>query len=234
MGVARLKRLISIWFILLLVLLAACNTSRGLEPQDIPTLANFNEVATTLPLTQNAPPPPINGLVTDFSAIDAHLPDLSGWRYIVQLEFNGVFARTPRQATASAQAQVWFNQLASARRVQLTTSGELIGQTENNSYEAVRLGPDAFLVRGGSCLTNAPNAAQTAADLQAGQLVGGVRQAMPGGKRATINGIDVYAFTFAESDLILPSIRIGDGGSVKLSSGECGFRRPMTRWCAFI
>ena len=81
-----------------------------------------------------------------------HLSDLAGWRYVVQLDFDGTFANTPRTTSASAQAEVSFNQLGSARRVVLSTTGELIGQNGDTGYEAVRLGPDTFLVRGGACL----------------------------------------------------------------------------------
>ncbi len=216
-----MKRLIL--FALLGLLVASCSTPRGLQPQDIPTRASINDISTSVPLTENAPPAPINGLVTDFNEIDNHLTDLPGWRYVVQLEFTGVFANTPREASASARAEVWFNQLASARRVQVSTSGDLLGQPDNSdssAYEAVRLGPDAFLVRDGTCQSNATEAAKTAANLRAGELVGGVTRATPGGRHATINGTDVYLFTFDGSDLILPSIRIGDNGSVTLTSGE--------------
>ncbi len=213
-----MKRLFQ--FALLMWMLASCTTPRGLQLEDIPTRASIADLSTSVPLTQNAPPAPINGMVTTFNEIDNHLTDLAGWRYVVQLDFDGVFANTPRTASASARAEVWFNQLASARRVQLNTSGELIGQAENSAYEAVRLGPDAFLIRDGTCLSNATDAAKTAAELRAGELVGGVTRAIPGGRRATINGADVYLFTFEQGDLILPSIRIGDNGSVTLASGE--------------
>ncbi len=62
--------------------------------------------------------------------------------------------------------------------------------------------------------------AQTTADLRAGSLVGGVRQATPGGRQAVINGQTVYLFSFTEADLILPPIRPADGGRVTLVSGE--------------
>ena len=204
--------------LLLLAALAAC-TPRGLSPQDIPTQASISDMSTALPLTQNAPPAPFNGTVTSFSAIDNNLDQLPGWRYVVQLDFNGVFADTPRQANASAQAEVSFNQLASARHILVSTSGELIGQTDNTNYEAVQLGPDNFLVHGGACEKNT-DAAKTAASLQAGQLVGGVKNAVPGGKHATINGVDSYLYTFSDSDLVLPSMRLGDNGQLKLDSGE--------------
>lgn len=210
-----MKRLI----LLVLIMLAACTTPRGLQPEDIPTRASINDLATSIPLTQNAPPTPFNETQTGFTSVDNGLTDLSGWRYVVQLNFTGVFADTPRQANAAAQAEVSFNQLGSARHVIVTTSGALIGQTDNTSYEAVRLGPDAFLVDSTGCKKNT-DASKTAADLRAGQLVGGVSRATPGGKRATINGQDVYFYTFSEGDLVLPSIRIGDNGQVNLTSGE--------------
>ncbi|MEO8398003.1 MAG: hypothetical protein ABI700_33725, partial [Chloroflexota bacterium] len=194
-------------------------TPRGLQPQDIPTRASISNLSTSIPLTENAPPTPFNNVQTGFTSVDNGLTDLPGWRYVVQLNFTGVFADTPRQANATALAEVSFNQLASARHVIVTTSGALIGQTENTSYEAVRLGPDAFLVRDNTCYQGSGDA-KTAADLRAGQLVGGVSRATPGGKRATINGQDVYFYTFDPSDLILPSIRIGDNGQVNMSSGE--------------
>lgn len=210
--------------ILLLVLVlyaaAACNTTRGIRPEDLPTQASIESLQTALPLTENAPPSPFNRPQTTFDSIDNHLNELSGWRYVVQLDFDGTFANTPRQTSASARAEVWFNQLGSARRVQLSTTGELIGQEESAGYEAVRLGPDSFLVREGACLTGARGDAQTAADLRAGDLVGGVRSAIPGGRKATINGLEVYLYTFTEADLILPAIRPSSSGRVTLESGE--------------
>lgn len=199
---------------------AACTTTRGLQPEDIPTQASLNDLATALPLTENAPPSPFNRPQTTFDAIDNHLLDLPGWRYVVQLDFDGTFARTPRQTSASARAEVWFNQLGSARRVVLSTTGELIGQQDDPGYEAVRLGPDSFLVREGACLVGARGDADAAADLRAGDLVGGVRTAVPGGRKAVINGVEVYLYTFTGDDLVLPSIRPADGGSVTLASGE--------------
>jgi hypothetical protein len=190
-----------------------------MNPQDIPTLASLDALATALPLTQNAPPAPFNGTLTTFTNVDNQLANLPGWRYLVQLNFEGVFADTPRQASASARAEVWFNQLASARHIVVNTSGALIGQEEDSASEAVQLGPDAFLVLGGTCTRNTPDA-QTAITLRAGELVGGVSRATPGGQHATINGEDAYSYTFAPGDLVLPSIRIGDNGSYTVTGGE--------------
>jgi hypothetical protein len=207
--------------VILLVLTAPACEPRQLTPAPVPTVADVNAVGTAVMLTQNAPPPPYNTEVR-FAQIDDKLEVLSGWRYVVRLEFDGVFARTTRTTQASASAEVQFNQLGSARRVRLNTAGELIGQTENNSYEAVRLGPDAFLVRDQVCQSGT-DAAALAADLRAGTLVGGVARAVPAGRQSVVNGEPVFRYDFSGEDLVLPSIRVGDGGSLTLTSGELWF-----------
>jgi hypothetical protein len=213
---SRRPGLILLSLLALLMLLAACTGRRGQQLADLPTLAAPAEAATAIYLTENAPPPGFRESVS-YPEVDARLETLSGWRYVVLLEFDGIFARTPRQTTARARAEVWFNQLASARRVVVETSGELIGQQENNSFEAVRMGPDAFMVRENTCNTGAD--AETGADLRAGLLVGGVRQATPTGLRATLNGVEAWQYRFSDSDLNLPAIRLGDNGTLS-ASGE--------------
>lgn len=210
------------FMILLLVicLITACDMQRGQVVENVvPTQASIEDLATALPLTQNAPPPPYNGEVTRFSLVDNQLNELPGWRYVVQLEFNGVFSRTPRETQATARAEVWFNQLGSARRVVFNTSGDLIGLEEDVSYEAVRLGPDAFLVQENTCMGSG-NDAVTAADLNAGGLVGGVTRAVPAGMRATINGEEAYLFRFEPDALNLPPVRLGDDGRLTINSQE--------------
>jgi hypothetical protein len=191
-----------------------------LTPAPLPTPADINAVATGVVLTQNAPPPPYNAGIR-FPAIDDHLGDLAGWRSTVRLEFDGVFARTTRPAQATASAEIEFNQLASARRVLVETVGELIGQSEDTTSEAVQLGPDSFLVRSQTCQSNT-DASRVAAELRAGTLIGGVAQAVPAGRRATINGVEVYGYSFSQEDLVLPTIRGGEG-DVTMTSGELWF-----------
>jgi hypothetical protein len=206
--------------ILLLITVSACQSQRGRDPEAVPTIASVEALATALPLTLNAPPPPYNTETRDFALIDNRLTELPDWRYVVQLEFTGTFTGTEQTTSATARAEVQFNQLASARRVTVTTTGELLGEGAGVNYEAVRLGPDAFLVRDGACLSNAPNDAETAADLRAGELVGGFTVATPAGRRATINGEDVYAFAFTPEDFRLPAIQLGDGGRLTIDSYE--------------
>jgi hypothetical protein len=201
--------------IVLIPLLAGCN--RGLDIKNVATPATVDGLATAQYLTENAPPPEYRGTVS-FPEVDAGLDNLEGWRYQVQLEFNGVFARTPRETSANATAEVWFKQLGSARRVVVNTSGELLGK-ENNAFEAVRLGPDAFMVRENTCTKGGADA-ETAADLRAGRLVGGVNRATPTGLRETVNGEDVWQYSFTTADLNLPSIHLSDEGAMEVTSGE--------------
>ncbi len=210
-----------IWPILLILLLAtACRDRTGLD--DLPTPAEINALATERVLTQNAPPPGYRDSI-NFAQIDSGLSSLPGWYYTVQMEFEGVFARTPRTTSASTRAEVWYNQLGSAWRVAVEASGELLGQTEDTSYEGVRMGPDTFLVVDGVCQSNADEAAETVANLNAGNLIGGVTHATPAARRATINGEEVWRYVFEPDTLILPNILPAEDGEIIFISGELWF-----------
>ncbi|MFN8375861.1 MAG: hypothetical protein U0694_23685 [Anaerolineae bacterium] len=202
-----------------LLFLAACDRGSITDPSQLPTAVDPETAPTEFFLTQNAPPSGFSSV--SFPQIDANLNLLAGWRYEVTLAFNGVFASTPRETSAEASAQVWFNQLGSARRVLLQTTGELIGQEEDTAFEAVRLGPDAFLVRSGVCLTNAGDDAAAAADLSAGGLIGGVTNAQPTGIHAIINGnlgMESWQYGFSNADLVLPAIHTAEGGSIAMAT----------------
>jgi hypothetical protein len=202
-----------------LVVLAGCRDR--LQPDQLPTPASISGLETALPLTQNAPPPPFNGEVRAFDRIDNNLNELAGGRYVVELTFTGVYAGTDRTADATARAEVTFDQISSARRVLVQTTGALLNaDTRESLVEGVRLGPDAFLVRDGVCLTGAGDDARLAASLSAGQLIGGAVVMRPAGGRATINGEDVYRFTFDEADWLFPAVQRGDTTQVAIESFE--------------
>lgn len=206
-------------YLLLMLLLSACNNSRGLTLEDVPTLASPESLATASYLTQNAPPEGFREAVS-YPEVDLQLTALPGWHYGVTLEFDGSLAEVPQETTASAHADVWYNQLSSARRVVVDTSGGLIGQEDNTEFEAVRLGPDTFLVRNGVCLSEAGGDAAIAADLRAGLLVGGVLRAVPTGRHAVLNGIEAWEYSFQPGDLVLPSINFADDGALTAATGE--------------
>lgn len=197
--------------------LAACNGQRGQTIQEIPTAASIEGLATAQALTAVAPPEGFREAIS-FPQVDANLQLLAGGRYVVTLEFDGVFARTPRKTSANTTAEVWFNQAGGQRRVVVQTAGELLGR-EDNAFEAVQLDADSFLVQGAECAAGGDDA-KTAATLSAGGLVGGVNQATPAGQKATLNGEEVWKYDFTTADLNLPAIRLPDDGTVEAISGE--------------
>lgn len=189
--------------ILILTLLAACqNTTEDI----IPTLAEPNALATSIVLTRFAPPAGFGTL--SLPKIDANLEALSGWRYDMTFAFDGVFSRTTRAAHTATTASVSYNQLASSRHVAVEVDNDLENPTDPTHLEGVRLGPDTFLVRDGVCLQNAGEDADLLADLGAGDLLGGVREATAAAQIATINSQEVWRYAFLPEDLILPSITL--------------------------
>ncbi len=200
--------------IVTLLILAGCN--RGQNIADIPTPASIEGLGTANALTAVAPPEGFRDAV-NFPEVDANLQQLIGGRYLVTLEFNGVFTSTPRTTNAKATAEVWFNQSGS-RRVVVDVTGELLGKTDTN-FEGVRLGNDSFMVLNKECSNTGADTA-TAAGLRAGSLVGGVKKAIPAGEKATLNGQEAYKYNFTSADLNLPSIKVSEGGTVEATGGE--------------
>lgn len=207
--------------VLWLLLLAGCNRDRGLTLEDLPTPLTPEAYATAVVLTQNAPPPGFNEI--SFPQIDAGLEALAGWRYEILMQFNGVFARTPREAAAVTQLEVQYNQIASSRRLVAGITSNLSDVSEPLNYEAVILGPDTFIVRDTACLSNPDDATLAAARLGAGTVIGGVNFAVPAGKKAVINGEEVWLYSFSPADLNLPNVRLGDEARILAVNGELWF-----------
>lgn len=201
----------------LVLLLAACDRTEAPIPTRIPSV---DALATSVHLTENAPPEGFRD-PQDFAQIDANLTTLPNGRYDVTFAFDGVFTGTPRPASASTTATVWFNRLDTSRRVIISTAGLLAESPggEPLQGEAVRLGPDTFLVREGICAGQTETAAALA-DLRAGDLIGGVTGAVPVGQRATLHGEEVYRYGFGVDNLTLPGITFSGGGGVTALNGE--------------
>lgn len=206
--------------IIILVILSGCR-NRGAGTDDLPTPITPDAYATAIVLTENAPPPGFEQI--SFPKIDDNLRQLSGWRYEMQMSFEGVFAGTPRQTQAETRATVWFNQVASARRVVLQTEGDLLGQAESIQLEAVRLGPDAFLLRDGVCLSNAEDDAEVAADIGAGTIIGGIKLALPAAQEAVINNQQVWRYGVNFDQLNLPNVIFGDNARILALNSELWF-----------
>lgn len=219
------------WILTLLTVLTvitACGT-RGALPQDLPTqITDLEALATHQIMTQNAPPPLYRSGVK-LPRIDQGTDALSNWHALVYLEFNGFFAGTSRQTSASSQAEIWFNLIGNRRRVVWDVKGELLvpPSTVSNTQrlEGVRIGQDVFVVQDDTCTPVDPDttAAAAIADLSAGDMIGGVREALPDGRKAVVNAAEVWRFNFLQDSLVLPSVLPRDGGQITMLGSELWF-----------
>lgn len=215
------------WACLLALLLsfAACQ-ERGLSPDDLPTpITDLEALATHQVMTRNAPPPFFRDGVR-LPRIDQATDALPGWRAEVHLQFDGVFAGTSRQTSAATDAEIWFSQAGNQRRVVLDVRGELLTSAPGGAQraEGVRVGDDLFIVQDGGCTpVTTETSAALIADLSAGDMIGGVREAVPDGQRATINRAEVWRYNFLQDALALRGIVPREGGRVTLLGGELWF-----------
>lgn len=209
--------------LLLLSLTAACS-ERGRTLDDLPTpITDLDAYATALVMTQNAPPERFREVIR-YPRLDDGLADVSGWRGVISLDFDGVFAGTSRPARGHVTAEVYYNELATARRVLLSTEGELLTAGQAARLEAVRIGRDTYQVSENSCAITTDMPSASVADLGAGALIGGVREARPTGEKQRINGVDVWRYAFLQDALdVSPSVQALDGARVTLLGGELWF-----------
>lgn len=213
-----MKRLIGL--LVLLVLLAGCE-GRGQDISQLPTrIVSLPDFATAEFQTENAPPPGYRQMV-NFPQVDANLGELPNWRYEMVLEFNGVFSGTPREARASTEMIVRYNQIDNSRRVILSASGVVLGNEADEPIEreGVRLGPDTFLVVDNVC-QGRTDESELLADLGAGEIIGGVTQAQSTSINAVIHGERVWRYDFTVADLNLPAVRFNEDSVVRELRGE--------------
>ena len=205
-------------FILLALLLTACR-ERGLTLDDIPTAISIDARATEIVLTQNAPPAGFGEVA--FPQIDRNLLQLNGWHYTVDMEFDGVFTQVERKATGRVTADVWYDQVSSARRVVVQSQGDLLGLEEPSQFEAVKLGPDTFLVQNGACLSNADESADIVASVEASALVGGINSALASGfTQQKKNDQTVWLYNINFDQLNLPQLTLNENSRILAFNGE--------------
>jgi len=199
----------------LVILLAGC---RGLGQTPPPPPFDPDSLATALALTAAAPPPGFGTVA--FPAVDDRLDDLSGYRYTVEMRFEGAFGQTSRQTSGYIRAEVWWDDVAQARRVVLVAEGDSF-VSEPRRFEGVRLGDAYYLVdASGRCLLNVEDTARTIAGLEAGTLIGGVTAAPYSGTHAVLNGVEAYRYDVALPGMTLPAVHAIENSALQLSSGE--------------
>jgi len=206
----------------LAALLAACAASTSNDP--LPTaITDLNAAATAIVLTENAPPRPYRERLR-LDSFEDGLDQLDGWHYRVSAEFSGVFTGTTRAAEGRTTAEVSYHQRTSARRVELRAEGGLLTQADESvDTEAVRIGQDVYLRTGSGCSSVTGTESASVVNAGVGQLIGGVREAVPSGVKGVINGEVVYRYAFLQDALTLSAIQPRDGGRVSLMSQELWF-----------
>lgn len=208
---------------LILLWLTGCS-DRGRTLDDLPTpITDLDAYATALVMTQNAPPERFREFIR-YPRLDAGLDELSNWRGMISLDFDGVFAGTPRPARGHVTAEVFYNQLGTERRIVLATEGELLTSGTPTRLEAVRIGGDTYLVQENTCTSTTGQESASVADLGVGSLIGGVREAVPTGEKQRINGFEVWRYAFLQDALdVSPSVQLDAEGRMTLLGGELWF-----------
>jgi len=204
-----------LWGAVFILVLAACNTPATEEP--IPTLITLDTFPTAIFLTDNAPPPGFS--VFNADPIDVHLSDRQGWTYTVTGSFEGVFDDTGDQAEGIFEAQVWSNELGEARRVVLDVEGSAISPDDlGRRLEGVRISNDFYMVDTNGQCTAGGEGAEIIADLSAGQLIGGVVNAVPTGHRQEIGGVPAWQYTFTLENIRLPAVHRNPSSTVDIQA----------------
>ncbi len=207
-----LRRLRVVTLGLLACALAACS---GLGQTPPPPPYDINSLATAIKLTENAPPAGYE--TAAYPVVDAGLDALDGYRYVLEVRFEGVRDSNLEPVAGMIRAEVWWDGIAPARRVLLEASGEAFASTLRD-LEAVRIADDYYLVNeDGRCLLNADDAARSLALLTAGGLVGGVAEAPYGGVQAVLNGEQSYRYDVRADAIDVPAIQRGEDSVVNVS-----------------
>jgi len=204
---------------LIVSVVAGCTSSHS-DSGVVPTVASLDTLPTAIFLTENAPPPGFGAV--DFDPIDRHLDERQGWTYRVTGSFEGTFDDSGQPAQGQLDVQVQANEPGQQRRVVLEVQGSAFLQDAALlRLEGVRWSNDYYLVDvNGRCTVDQGGQMSGAAiaDLSAGQLIGGVKQAVPTGHRMEIAGIPAWQYTFAREAMRVPAIHPGPDSTVTLEA----------------
>ncbi len=202
------RRLLGGLAILLIGVFAACAPADSSD-EPLPTLVNLTLYPTHQFLTQQAPPPGF-GVLTTLSAIDNTLRAQSGWTYTVHGTFEGTFDASGDPAAATLTLTVQGDELSQRRRVVLEAEGRAFLPDEGLlTLEGVRVSNDYYIVDvNGTCTVDQGGQMVGAelADLGAGDIIGGVQQAVPTGYQRTIEDLRAWQYTFSPDTMRLPAI----------------------------
>jgi hypothetical protein len=211
-----MRRLKIAGMVLIIVIgLVGCASSEPETP--LPTLVDLTQLPTARFLTENAPP--AGWGLLDLEPINRFLAEHhQSWTYTVSGSFEGTFDGDGQPAEGYFEAVVQVNALGQAQRVILTADGSAFFNEASLKLEGVRFSNDYYVVDiNGRCSKN-EQSGSAIADLSAGQLIGGVRRAIPTGHRQEIEGVPAWQYTFAPNDARLPAIHRTPNSTVALAA----------------
>ncbi|MBI5961111.1 MAG: hypothetical protein HY866_20410 [Chloroflexi bacterium] len=204
----------------LALVLVGCSSPKNNEVIATPTIPSFEEVSTSIFLTQNAPPAGFSQVA--FDPLDLHLSDHGGWVYQLTGSFDGIYDDSGQPVQGSLSIQVIGNEAGQTRRVLFEASGQaFLIDDAILTLEGVRFINDYYLVDvNGQCTVDMGGQAGSAtiADLSAGQVIGGVARAVPNGHRMEIDGVPAWQYTFAPADVRLPAVHTLANSRVALAA----------------
>lgn len=188
---------------------------RGLGQTPPPPAHTVESLATSMALTENAPPPGFESV--EVLLVDDGLADLPGYHYVVDVRFEGVFDADLQSTSAHIRASVWWDSVAPARRVVLDVEGEVFS-AEPQHFEAVRIGEDYYLLdENGRCLINADEVAQAVANFDAGSLIGGIGTTPYSGTQAVLNSVQAYRYDVSADNSQLPLVHQGENSALTVN-----------------
>lgn len=208
------KKQIALFFVLSVMLLVMSGCE-GLGQTPPPPPHSVESLGTAIALTENAPPPGFEAMALPL--IDAGLSELPGYRYMLEMRFEGVLEDSQEAANGHIRAEAWWDGIAPARRVVLDAGGGVFS-AEERGLEAVRLIDDYYLVdEEGQCLSNVDQTARVVANLEAGALIGGITETPYSGVQAVLNGFQAYRYNVNTENAILPLIVREDDSTVEVN-----------------
>ncbi len=205
---------------LFLILLVACD----LTPPPPPTVSSLSMAQTAVIITQNAAPAGFDRVA--FPVIDANLTNQPAWYASVAITFDGLFVDGGAKAMGTLDAQIYRNELTTARRVLFKASGTAFGvvgtsaTTNERGIEAVRLSNDYYQVMQNVCSKTDDVANRQIADLSPGVLLGGVTTAHSIGSRDTLNKFDAWEYGFAPDSVTVPIVHPAANGTLTVAAGD--------------
>jgi hypothetical protein len=198
-----MPRNILLFSLILIGTLTACDAFQE-DESVVPTIADVEDAATAIVLTENAPP---EGFQTvSYNEIDVNLSQLAYSRFEIDITFEGIYADTNEPTMGSMHLEAVANELTVAREVDIEFDGDIFSG-ESSDLKAVRLSNNYYMINpNGVCITETSQI-QEIANIRAGQIIGGVESAGTTGTRREINGYQAWQYGFAPEALVRPQLQ---------------------------